>query len=144
MDQLIALLWSAGRYPSSTSPDPAERRLAAWLGRRRRDAAAGTLAPAYQDGLASLPDWQEIGRASADEARWQRRLTELAAYREAGNDWPRHKNTDTDLEHTLGVWLHSQRINLRRNDRTPGKVQALEAALPGWRTGRTRGGKPGP
>jgi hypothetical protein len=33
--------------------------MAAWLGRRRREAAAGTLAPAIRDGLACLPHWQE-------------------------------------------------------------------------------------
>jgi hypothetical protein len=131
MDQLIALVRSKGQYPSSRSPDLAERTLAGWLGRRRREAAAGTLAPAIRDGLACLPDWQEPARAAAGQARWQARLAELAAYREAGNDWPRHKNTDTDLEHALGVWLHSQRINLRRGELDPTKVQALDAVLPG-------------
>lgn len=114
LDRLIALVQAEGRYPSSTSPDPAERTLAAWLGRRRREAAAGTLAPAIRDRLACLPHWQENSRATAGHARWQARLTELAAYRAAGNDWPRHKNTAIDLKHSLGVWLHSQRINLRR------------------------------
>ncbi|WP_211880047.1 hypothetical protein [Pseudarthrobacter albicanus] len=145
MDQLIAMVRSQGRYPSSRSPDPAERTLAARLGRRHREAAHGTLAPAFRDGLASLPDWQEPAPATAVQARWQRRLAELAAYRAAGNDWPRHKNTGTGtgtgLEHTLGVPLPYQRINLRCDAMDAAKVQALDAALPGWRTGRTPGKK---
>lgn len=142
MDQLIALVRSNGRYPSSRSPDLAERTLAAWLGRRHREAGAGTLAPVFRNGLACLPDWQEPTRATAGQARWQARLAELAAYRDAGHDWPRHKNTGTELEHALGVWLHSQRINLRRGELDFAKVQALNTVLPGWRTGRTRGRKP--
>lgn len=142
MDQLITFVQSQGLYPSSRSSDPVERTLAAWLGRRRREAAAGVLIPVFQDGLAPLPDWQESIRATAGRARWQGRLAELAAYREAGNAWPRHKKTGTELEHALGVWLHSQRISLRRNNLDLARTQALDTVLPGWRTGRTRGRKP--
>lgn len=57
MRQLVALVQETGRYPSRTAANADERRLASWLERRRRDAAAGTLAPAYCDGLAALLDW---------------------------------------------------------------------------------------
>ncbi len=88
MGQLIAMVHAGDRYPSSRAPDPAERR----LGRRRREAAGRTLAPAVRDGRGCLPDWQEPARAIIDQTRWQTRLTELATYRDAGNDRPRHKN----------------------------------------------------
>ncbi|TSE15732.1 hypothetical protein B1A87_007305 [Arthrobacter sp. KBS0703] len=64
---------------------------------------AGTLAPAFREGLAVLPGWEGTPRAEADEARWQARLTALIAYRAAGNNWPRHKATITGEEHELGV-----------------------------------------
>ncbi|MBT2548964.1 hypothetical protein [Arthrobacter sp. ISL-65] len=71
------------------------------LQRRREDARAGTLAAAYHDGLAVLPGWQTPPRAEADEARWHDRLKALVAYREAGNDWPRHKAVITVWELSL-------------------------------------------
>lgn len=78
-------------------------------------------------------------RAETDEARWQQRLTALIAYRAAGNDWPRHKASITGEEHELGVWLHSQRFKARRGELDGQKAAALDAAVPGWRTGRQRG-----
>lgn len=76
----------------------------------------GTLAPAYRDGLAGLPDWQTPPRADVDEARWQDRFERLIAYLEAGNDWPRHKAVITGEEHELGMWLHLQRSRLHRGE----------------------------
>jgi hypothetical protein len=144
LKQLVALVQETGRYPSTSSEDLSERTLAAWLQRRRREAADRTLAPAYLEGLAVLPGWRGIPRAVADEARWQDRLTALAAYRASGQDWPRHKATITGDEHELGVWLHTQRFKQRRAELDPLKAQALDAAVPGWRAGRTRGRKPTP
>lgn len=58
----------ARAHPSSD--DAAERTLAAWRQRRRREAADGTPAPAYRQALAVLPGWRGTPRATADEARW--------------------------------------------------------------------------
>jgi hypothetical protein len=142
MRRLVALVQETGRYPSRTSTDADERRLASWLERRRRDAAAGTLALVYRDGLADLPDWQRPPRSVADEARWQERLAALVRYRAAGQDWPRHKAVVAGEEHDLGVWLHFQRQKARRGELEPAKAGALDEMLPGWRFGRQRGHKP--
>jgi hypothetical protein len=142
MRELVDLVRETGRYPSRTAKDSAERTLASWLDRRRNDAAAGTLAPAYRDGLAALPDWQRPPRAVADENRWQDRLTALAEYRAAGHDWPLHKSSVASEEHELGVWLHLQRQKARRGELDPTKTAALDEAVPGWRKGRQRGRKP--
>ncbi|WP_395405665.1 helicase associated domain-containing protein (plasmid) [Arthrobacter sp. UC242_113] len=141
MCQLVAMVQSTGGYPSRASDDADERRLASWLERRRREAAAGTLAPAYREGLAVLADWQRAPRAVADEARWQDRLATLARYRADGHDWPRHK-APAGEEHDLGVWLHAQRQKARRGELEPDKARTLDEVLPGWRTGRQRGPKP--
>ncbi len=69
LGQLAAFVQETGRYPSRSSEDGAERILAGWLQRRRREATAGTLAPAYLQALAVLPDWQGTPRAVADETR---------------------------------------------------------------------------
>lgn len=108
MHQLVTMVQDTGRYPSRNAESTSERTMATWLQRRREDARAGMLAPAFRDGLAVLPGWEGTPRAEADEARWQEQLAALAAYRAAGNDWPRHKAVIAGEEHALGVWLHFQ------------------------------------
>jgi hypothetical protein len=142
LQQLVAFVQETGQYPSRSSDDVSERTLAEWLGRRRHEAADGTLTPALQKGLGVLPEWRGVPRAVAEEARWQARLKALAAYRASGQDWPRDKATITGEEHELGVWLHTQRFMLQRGELALAKAEALDNAVPGWRTGRTRGRKP--
>lgn len=142
MAQLVAMVQGTSKYPSTKSVDRDERALAAWLNRRRRESRDGTLPPAFRDGLRVLPDWQDLSRSAGDEARWQERLAALAAYRASGQDWPRHKTTSGGLEHELGVWIHTQRYKARRDELDPSNVAALDARVPGWRSGRTRGRKP--
>jgi hypothetical protein len=144
MQQLVSLVQEKGLYPSRYSSSGNERTLAAWLQRRREDARAGALAPGYRDGLAVLPGWETPPRAEADEARWQQGLADLATYRAAGNDWPRHKAIITGEEHDLGVWLHSQRYKARRGELAADKAEALDRTVPGWRAGRRRGRRPRP
>lgn len=139
MRQLVAMVQETGHYPTRSAEDTDERSLASWLDRRRNEDAAGTLAPAYRDGLAALPDWQRPGRSVAGDARWQARLTALVRCRAQGHDWPRHKAVESDLEHDLGIWLHAQRQKARRGELEPDKLCALDEALPGWRSGRRRG-----
>ncbi|WP_454700058.1 helicase associated domain-containing protein [Arthrobacter humicola] len=142
MRELVAVVQETGRYPSPRARAAAERSLGVWLERRRREAAQGTLAPVYREGLGVLPGWQGAPRAVVDEARWQDRLAALVKYRADGQDWPRHKTTVTGEEHELGVWLHTQRYKARRGELERGKAQALDESVPGWRTGRQRGRKP--
>jgi hypothetical protein len=139
MDEVIAWITSEGRLPRDRSEDKSERSMARWLSDRRREAVEGTLRPAYRDGLAQAPDWIRNPRAAADEVRWHDRLAQLAAFRAEGNDWPRHRHYASDREHTLGVWIHSQRQKYRRGNLDPAKIRLLDDTAPGWRTGRTRG-----
>jgi hypothetical protein len=77
-----------------------------------------------------------------DEERWQEQLAALKAYRDAGNDWHRHKAFITNEEHELGVWLHTQRYKQRRGELDAEKASALDQTVPGWRVGRMRGRPP--
>lgn len=142
MRELLAMVQETGRYPSRRSQDVSERTLAGWLQNRRREARAGTLARAFREGLEAAPGWQGVPRDVADEDRWQVRLAALVQYRAAGKDWPRHKAVVASEEHELGVWLHTQRYKHRRGELNRVKVEALDASLPGWRSGRQRGRKP--
>ena len=135
----LALYRAEGRLPSSKSASARERALATWLVNRRQDHDRGTLSPVYGDGLQAIPGWEQRARKDNDEARWNHRLIELTAYMAGGNDWPRHKRTDTEEERALGMWLHIQRMKYRRNQLAQGKEEQLNTLLPGWRDGRARG-----
>ncbi|WP_427008741.1 helicase associated domain-containing protein [Pseudarthrobacter sp. H2] len=88
------------------------------------------------------PGGATTGREAADEARSHGRLAGLVAFRQEGNDWPRHHDYDSEREHTLGVWIHVQRYKRRRGGLDPVKVKLLDDAVPGWQAGRTRGRPP--
>lgn len=143
MEEVIAWITVEGGLPRGHSENRDERSMARWLSDRRREAAEGTLDPAYRDGLARVPAWAGNHRAAADESRWHDRLAELVAFRQEGYDWPRHHDYDSEREHTLGVWIHAQRYKRRRGDLDPVKVKLLDDTVPGWQTGRTRGRPPG-
>ncbi|MCU1568075.1 MAG: helicase-associated [Pseudarthrobacter sp.] len=122
---VVALFESEDRLPSSKAQNKEERALAAWLHQRRKDYDAGTLAPAYSEGLRAVPGWEKRTRKAKNEAQWEQRRTELVTYLAAGNDWPRHKSTDTAKEKHLGLWLQYQRTKLAAGQLDPGKQNAL-------------------
>ena len=142
MDEVIIWIAAEGRLPRDRSEHQEERSMARWLSERRREAAAGALHPAYRNGLAPVPGWAGNPRAAADEARWHDRLAQLANFRAEGNDWPRHHHYASEREHTLGVWIHTQRYKHRRGGVDPARIKLLDQSVPGWQAGRTRGRPP--
>jgi len=140
--QLLTMVQATGRYPSRNAEDKAERELAQWLRRRRRDADAGILNPVIGAGLSVLPGWRRKPREAREDQQWQDHLEQLAAYRAAGNAWPRTSPGVTGLEKELGGWLRSQRYRFRHGDLSSERSDALDTALPGWLTGRRAGAEP--
>jgi hypothetical protein len=141
MQEVVAFYQVERRLPAAHANSSREQTLAGWLYRRRREAAAGTLSPALRDVLGVIPGWDQASpRQAEDEARWQRRLGEVRAFRKASGGLPRHQKTDDPLERVLGVWLHGQRINYNRGKMTREKKSQLDKVLPGWREGRPRSG----
>jgi hypothetical protein len=138
---VLAFHEAEGRLPVTSGRTARKRALGVWLHRRRQEAAAGTLSPVHGEALGVIPDWEILSTVQADNvARWDRRLTEVAEYRAAGHDWPRHQKADTEQERVLGVWLHVQRIRSREGKLSADRAERLDAAVPGWREGRTRSG----
>lgn len=90
-----------------------------------------------------LPDWRCRPGELERESIWQDRLAALIEYRTAGHDWPRRKRAETDTERELGEWLQGQRFKLGRGTLSTDHATLLDTTLPGWRTGRKRGTKPG-
>lgn len=137
MEEILAFYEAEGRLPVA-SRSVRETVLAGWLVRRRAEAAAGALSPAYA-ALDTIPNWREQPtKRDADAARWKQRLAEVAAYLAAGNEWPRVNKTDDRAERVLGVWLHTQRIEYRAGKLSAAKETRLNEVIPGWR----RGGAP--
>jgi hypothetical protein len=138
LQEVMAFYEAEGRLPVS-GRSRQESNLAEWLTRRHRDSAEGTLSPAYADALETIPGWREhTAKRAADAARWKQRLEEVSAWLAAGNDWPLHNKTDDREERTLGVWLHTQRIDARAGKLTAVKEKQLNEVIPGWRQGRVR------
>lgn len=142
--QLLAMVEATGRYPSRNAEDEAERDLAQWLRRRRRDADAGVLNPVIGEGLSVLPGWRRKPREAREDQQWQDRLRQLAAYRAAGHPWPRTTPGVTGLEKELGGWLRTQRYKSSHGDLSSARSDTLDATLPGWLTGRKAAAKPRP
>ena len=139
MEEILAFYEAEGRLPVA-SRSALETVLAGWLVRRRAEAAAGTLSAAYA-ALDTIPNWRDQPtKRDTDAARWTQRLAEIAAYLAAGNDWPRVNKTDDRDERTLGVWLHTQRMDYQAGKLTAVKESRLNEVIPGWRQGRMRRG----
>ncbi|PTT68493.1 helicase associated domain-containing protein [Arthrobacter sp. HMWF013] len=133
---ILALYAAEGRLPVSGRSSQ-ESTMAGWLTRCRKQAAEGILSPVYAEALAVIPGWRDYPtKRDTDAARWKQRLAEVAAYLAAGHDWPRHNKTDDQAERTLGVWLHTQRIDRRAGKLTAAKEKQLNDVIPGWQQGR--------
>jgi hypothetical protein len=140
LKDVLAFYEAEGRLPVN-GRSPRESTLAGWLKRRREQAAAGTLSPVFGEALGKIPRWRDYPtKRDADAARWQQRLAEVAAYLAAGNELPRHSKIEDQHERTLGVWLHTQRIDHRAGKLTAAKEAQLNKVIPGWRQGRPRRG----
>ena len=140
LEDVLAFYEAEGRLPVN-GRSRRESTLAEWLTRRRKDAGDGTLSPAYAAALDAIPNWQDYPtKRDADAARWTRRVAEMTAYLAAGRDWPRHNKTEDQDERTLGVWLHTQRIDYRAGKLSAAKEAQLNKVIPGWRQGRSRRG----
>ena len=142
LQDTLAFYTAEGRLPATHGKTPRERALGVWLLRRRQEAMEGKLSRTYQVALATVPGWDRPSTRKADNAeRWQHRLEEIAKLRGAGGDWPRHQKTDDRAERTLGVWLHTQRMDYRAGKLSSNREFLLNEVLPGWREGRGhRGG----
>lgn len=95
--------------------------------------------PRTTDGRSRVPDGVRIGPGRPpNETAWAARVEALQSFVEATGRWPLRTSPDPD-EARLGRWLSDVRqaaVNGRRPSLTrPHRLEALDSAVPGWRTG---------
>ena len=122
-----------GRLPHHNG-DTVEKSLHTWISEQRRAYHRGKLSPPKIALLSSLPGWDAPTRQQELDQHWHTRLTQLKDYTATTGQLPRYKNHQTAHEHALGIWLHTQHQKRSNNTLQPRRLQALNAALPGWRS----------
>ncbi|WP_181762507.1 helicase associated domain-containing protein [Pseudarthrobacter sp. B4EP4b] len=119
-----------GRWPSSESPDFAERSLANWLYRQ-----AASRDRQHEERLAklnnALPGWRQ--RPSGDTERWNSRLEEIVDHLQSYGRLPTMGASASSEAYTLGKWLAVQRYALKKGTLYPERLGRLDELLPGWR-----------
>lgn len=117
------------RYPSTSTDDADESRLAAWLSKRRWEAKTGRLTDARTAVLdAAAPGWRQtvfsdegFAATLATCARWV--ADHAALPRAVGGD---------EVESHLGLWLTARRYDLSVGRLADARAEALERLLDGW------------
>ncbi|MGV2950548.1 helicase associated domain-containing protein [Glutamicibacter sp. AGC46] len=122
-----------GRLPRSTG-DPAERSLAEWVAEQRRLFERNDLLQAKIVLLESLPNWNVSARVREREMQWKKNLSLFIAFVDAEQRMPGYRSYATEEEHALGVWLHNQHQRRTENRLELWKLEALNEAVPDWRS----------
>lgn len=111
---------------------PDERRLADWLYRQRKAAAAGTLTTEQLELLDRIPGWREGRLRVAVRERHAEFLEKLVLFHLETGRWPQYKSANP-VESSVGHWLHGRRSNANRGTLDPALLTALDTRVPGWR-----------
>lgn len=121
------------RFPNHGG-DPVEKSLQSWISEQRRAYHQGKLSTPKIVLLDSLPGWETSNRQLELDRQWHTRWGELKDYVAATGQLPRYKHYETEHEHSLGVWLHIQHQKRAENRLRLWRLEALDAAFPGWRS----------
>lgn len=124
---------TSGRLPE-TSADANEARLHVWLVSQQRSYTRGEMSPGKIYLLDSLGDWQGMPHKEVLEQHWLKRLHMVADFYSATGRFPRYRSYTTDLEHTLGVWLHIQHQNRSQKMLSIERHRLIDATLPTWKS----------
>ena len=109
--ELAAFHADKSRWPSSHSKDSTEHRLGIWLNLQRQ--RAGQLSQQQRQALAEAGVELHPGREmNSDEAYWDARLTELAAFHATQGRWP-SVTSENVTERRLAKWLNRERVACR-------------------------------
>lgn len=109
IDELTAYVEDYGRMPRQTGGDEAETSLGRWLHAQRAKVAKGLLEPRQRAALDAVGVWDSGTRAQREEARFPGRLRAVIDFRTRHRRLPSYRNRASELESSLGTWLHTLR-----------------------------------
>lgn len=122
---------ATGRQPQTQS-HRLEQTLHRWLTQQRKARREGALTPSQVQALDWLGNWKTPPRQKTLDEQWQARLRELVSFVEGTGRLPRYRKYSTNLEHTLGVWLHAQTQRHAEGRLIPWREEQLNQAVAGW------------
>lgn len=96
-----------GRLPTA-SEDDEEISLSRWVSHQRALHIRGELPDTQITLMAKLPSWTYRELSVNRDEHWRDSPAALQAFVTETGTLPRYKRYDSDHEHSLGVWLHSQ------------------------------------
>lgn len=121
------------RLPSN-SAENVERSLARWVAVQRNSYKKGQMSPAKVILLDQLEGWEVNPQQQRRDEDWRAALSAFSAFVASSGEMPRYKNYATEHEHSLGVWLHVQHQRRVENNLQLWRLNALNAAVPFWRS----------
>ena len=120
-----------GRLPAAGG-DEEESSLARWVANQRALHIRGEL-PAIQITLMNmLLGWTYREPTANRNNHWRECHAALLAFVAESGYLPRYKRYDSEREHSLGVWLHTQHQGRAEGRLEQLRLKALDEALPSW------------
>lgn len=121
-----------GRLPKSDG-SRAERSLHRWISVQRRAHQDGKLPESKVVLLQKVTGWNERTKQQDLDLHWREVLEQLKSFVDEHGSLPRYKTFESDLEHSLGVWLHNQHQMRTEEKLLEWRRQELNRSVPGWR-----------
>lgn len=137
LNELRGFVNEHGRLPEAEqATTPSEVALCTWLLKQRHSFSRNDMSPGKIHLLDSLPGWRAESHTEMLERRWMDTLNETVAFVALHGEIPRYKLFADEQERRLGVWLHNQRQSLMTGKLSEARSEALQQAMPGWRSRR--------
>lgn len=130
VDALVQFAQHQGTAPSRSSDSTTERALGEWFARARSRHRRGLLT-GHQQELFERRIPKDLLRT---DQKWFATLAALSEFHHARGHFP-NRDSDSSDERRLSSWLGHQRETFRQGAMPPAKMDALDAAVPGWDSG---------
>lgn len=121
------------RLPTA-SDEPVEQSLHLWISVQRRTFERGDLPLSKKVLLEALPGWNQNAHQLRLDRLWDSHLQEFQDFVNTHGRMPRYRNHSSELERRLGVWLHNQYQRKSQRKLAIWRIEALNAAVPGWKS----------
>lgn len=133
LSEVLAFHTLHNRLPGNSS-DTTEAGLHRWLCLQRRAFDPGLMWPAKITLMDQLPGWRTDTHKENLDQGWRQRVLQLQRFVGDRGTMPRYKTYADEAERALGVRLHVQHQRRAEGLLLHWRLEALDAAVPGWRS----------